>query len=99
MAKRPWLLLTYAAIGLFGFVAMRDVFLYYGRSPSKAAAVAQEIFEQECTKRNLDVHKYSGPDLLDQSDRAYKFVWRGPSQIQDIHIIVHYLPRYTEVSF
>ncbi len=102
MEQTPLRVARLALVGLLGLVAFfvaRDMALYVGRSPSKAAVAAQQTFQDECLRRNLDARKYTGPILISESEKEYRFAFRGPSQVHDVFIIEYYLPRGTDVFF
>jgi hypothetical protein len=92
-----WFLGGLLAIVL-GLMAQQIV-IFATRSESSARIDAERDFRNECVRRGLDANEFKGPRRIKALEETYAFVWKNPSNGDQIATMVKYLPSGVESWF
>jgi hypothetical protein len=80
------LVATIAAIALY------EVMVFALSNEASALGLANVEFINLCAKNGLNPTEFGGPQRIERQDRAYEFVWKNPSNGDEIGALTGYLP-------
>ena len=93
--KRPlrvfaWVLGALSAI--VAAIALYEIMVFTLSTKAGALDLAKLAFVTECTRNGLNPTEFGDPQRIERQDRAYEFVWKNPSNGDEIRALVAYLP-------
>ncbi|WP_291870104.1 hypothetical protein [Bradyrhizobium sp.] len=97
--KRLLRIFAWALGGLFAIIsaiALYEIMIFAFSSEARALDVAKVEFVKECTRNGLNPTEFGDPKRIKRQDRAYEFVWKNPSNGDEIGALVGYLPAGAE---
>lgn len=98
MRSRARMLLSVVG-GLFAIVlglAAYEAATYAVSTEASARGVARQDFLRECARRGFDPAEFRGPQRISSPEMTYGFVWKKPSNGEQIATMVKYLPAGVE---
>lgn len=97
--KRPVRILFRFLGGLFAVIlalVAYEVLIFANRTEASAREVAEQDFRRECVRNGLDSNEFKGPRRIRAPEGTYGFVWKNPSNGDQIATMVKYLPAGAE---
>jgi hypothetical protein len=79
-------------ISIIAAIAFYEALVFAQSNEASALLMARGEFLNVCERNGLNPTEFSGPRRIQRRDRAYEFVWKNPSNGDEIGALASYLP-------
>jgi hypothetical protein len=93
--KRLLQIFAWVLGGLFciiAAIAFYEIVVFAQSNEASAQVMAKVEFLNVCERKGLNPTEFSGRQRIQRQDRAYEFVWKNPSNGDEIRALASYLP-------